>query len=236
LADWLANVFETIQPYQNAVLAVVVAVLIAMVGYAWWARESANEAAQAWSSLATILDSGNMGKLASVAEDYPNTNAAHMAAVVLADYRLGEGCNRLFSNKSTAQTELSKAIDLYQRISAGCRVPSLTERATFGLARAYEAKGDLAPAENFYNELVTTWPEGAYTSAAKERLADLGRPATKKLYDDFAKFDPKPAFSDMPGEKPSFDLNSLPSEGTLAPPEASKPKPEEKKTPAKTGK
>ncbi len=37
------------------------------------------------------------------------------------------------------------------------------------------------------------------------------------LYDRFAQFDPKPAFSPAPGGKPAFDMNALPNDGPPAP-------------------
>ena len=244
LADWLAKSAETLKPYQNMALAAAVVVLVAVLGYTWWSRESAAQATQAWDELNAVLESGNVAKLAKVVEDYPNTNVAQMAAVMLADSYLGEGCARLFVNKATARDELNKAIRLYDSVRQESRVPSLLERATFGLARAKEAKGDLGPAERLYEDVATKWPSGAYAAAATQRLEDLKRPATKSLYDQFARFDPKPAFSAEPGERPSFDLNSLPSEGPTYMPETTydlkldgKDKKEdgEKKSPKETG-
>lgn len=212
LAEWLAKSVETIKPYQNILLTALAAVLIAVLGYTWWSRESAAQATQAWDELNAVIESGNVTKLAQVIDDYPDTNVAYTAAVVLADSHLGEGCARLFISKAPAQDELSKAIKRYDSVRQQCQTPSLLERATFGLARAKEAKGDLGPAEKLYEEIAAKWPGGAYSAAASQRLADLKRPATKRLYDQFARFDPKPAFSGALGERPSFDPNSLPSD------------------------
>jgi len=213
LADGIIKTAELLKPYQNMIMGGVIVVLLIIVGYTWWARESEAQATQAWDELNAVVDSGNMPKLTGVIDNYPGTNVAHMAAVVLADYHLGEGCNRLFTSKATGQDELSKAVRFYEMVLQECRTPSLVERATFGLARAKESKGELAEAERLYNEVSTRWPQGAFSVAASERLSDLKKPATKTMYDRFAKFDPKPAFSAIPGEKPSFDMNSLPSEG-----------------------
>jgi predicted negative regulator of RcsB-dependent stress response len=216
LADWLAKSAESIKPYQNLLFAAVVVVLVAAVGYTLWSRESAAQTTRAWDEVNTAVESGNPPQLVKVIENYPNSNVAHMAAVVLADFYLAEGCDRLFTNKATAQQELTKAIELYQAILEQSRVPTLLERATFGLARARESKGtvdEIKQAEKLYEEVAANWPNGAYTAAATQRRKDLERPATKVLYDDFRRFDPKPAFSSEPGERPSFDLNSVPSEG-----------------------
>jgi hypothetical protein len=176
---------------------------------------SASQTAQAWEELSSNLETGNVNKLAQVIEDHPNTNAAYMAAVVLADDYLAEGCNRLFVNKGTAQPAINKAIDLYESVRDQCRIDSLLERATFGLARARESKGDnenLKLAEKLYAEVNSRWPAGAYAAAASQRMGDLKRPSTKEMYVQFAKFDPKPAFTPELGKKPDFDMNSLPEE------------------------
>ena len=107
-------------------------------------------------------------------DDYPHTNVAHMAAVVLADTYLGDGCNQLFTNKIKGQHELAKAIELYQLVREESRVPSLLERATFGLARAKESQGDaehIKQAEQLYEDVATKWPNGAFAAAASQRLA-----------------------------------------------------------------
>jgi hypothetical protein len=157
-----------------------------------------------------------------VVDDYPDTNVANMAALVMADNYLGGGCNELFVNKVGAQEQLNKAIEKYQLVRQQSNVPSLLERAAFGLARAREAKGDAAniqQAEKLYEEVATKWPKGAFAVAATERLNDLKRPATKRLYAQFAKFDPRPAFSREGGQRPDFDLNNLPDEPSSYVPE-----------------
>ena len=214
LADGLVKSAELIKPYQNMIMGGVIVVLLIALGYTWWARESAAQATQAWDEMNAVIDSGNMPKLTGVIETYPGTSVAHMAEVVLADYYLGEGCSRLFVNKATGQEELGKAIKNYETVLQECRTPSLLERATFGLARAKESKGDLEGAEKLYAEVSAQWPQGAYAVAANQRLSDLKKPATKTMYDRFSNFDPKTAFSAMPGERPKFEMDSLPSDGT----------------------
>jgi hypothetical protein len=220
LADWLAQTILAIQPYQNIILTAVTAVVVVMLGYTWWSHQAAAQSTQAWDDMNVVLESGNVPKLTKIIDEYPDTNVAQMAAVVSADYYLGQGCERLFVNKASAQDELNKAIKLYESVRQGSRVPEMIqERAAFGLARAKEAKGELASAERLYEEVVTTWPRGAFASAASQRAIDLKRPATKRLYDDFRNFEPKPVFSGTPGERPAFDFDSLPKEGPIDLPE-----------------
>jgi hypothetical protein len=210
LAEWLFKSAEEIKPYTNIIFAAVVIVFVAFLGYIWWSYDSTSRSTLAWTELNAGIDSGNKDLLSKVIESYPNTNVANTAAVALADLRLGDGCTALFVNKAAAQEELKKAIELYQSVRTQSNESVLIERALFGLARANEAKGDLLQAEKLYQDTVAM--KGAYATAAAQRLADLKRPATKILYDEFARFDPKPAYSAQPGERPSFDLNNLPGE------------------------
>jgi hypothetical protein len=222
LADWLAKAAVTIQPYQNMAMAAVALVLIAIVGYTLWSRESTAQTTQAWDEMNAALETGKLEQLSKVIEDYPDTSVAYTAKAVLADLHLGAGCDRLFKNKATGQEELNKAIASYEAVLKGSRTADLQERATFGLARAKESKGDaesLAQAEKHYKDVVAKWPKGAYAVAAQQRAEDLGRPATKRFYDDFRNFDPKPSFSAEPGERPDFDMNSLPNDGSAYLPE-----------------
>jgi outer membrane protein assembly factor BamD (BamD/ComL family) len=184
-----------------------------MAVYVLYTRQSVAQATEAWNQLNVAMETGDTTKIARVAEEHPNTTVAQMAALVLADSHLRSGCDQLFVNKAIGQQELSKAIDMYQLVARHSRVPSLMEQATYGLARAKEAKGDLEAAEKSYEEVVANWPKGAYAAAARQRAEDLKQPATKTLYDDFKNFDPKPAFSSKAGEQPTFNPSSLPNEG-----------------------
>jgi len=214
LADWLAKAIETIKPYQNVIFAAVVVVILAAAGYAWISHASERNTALAWDALNSGLESGNPGSFTRVMDEYPNTNVADVAAVVSADLRLAEGCNRLFHDKAVAEQQLSQAVELYGKQLDQGGDPSLRQRATFGLARAWEAKGDLDAATRRYQEVVANWPDGAFAAAAKQRLEDLKRPAIIRLYRDLRKFNPKPVASrdsELPGELPSFAPDGLPS-------------------------
>ena len=73
LAEWLFKTGEQLKPYQNLILAGVVAIAVAIVGYSWWARHNATRTNQAWTELSRALDAGSPDMLAAVAEEYPNT-------------------------------------------------------------------------------------------------------------------------------------------------------------------
>lgn len=225
LADWIARSYETVRPYGNAILAAVAVVCLVAIGWLWWSRQSAADSATAWNSLYLAQVNNNPDDLVELASSHPDTNVGHWAAVVAGDMYLATGCEQLFTNKATAAQDLRKAVDSYLRVLQSSQTASLRERATFGLARAYEAlsgtrqsQGELDKAVETYQTLVEKWPNGAYTEVGKQRLADLQRPATKQFYDKFAQYDPKPAFTeqpDTPGEKLPFSTEALPDFSSL---------------------
>jgi len=218
LADWLAKTFAVIKPYQNAILGVVLLVVVATVGYSWWARQSAGGRAAGWDAFHEAFGRLSQGEASAadfdtIADRHPDTDVALWARVLAGDLHLAVGCNMLFVNKGVANQELRDAEDDYLKVLGAKRSGSeFRQRATFGLARARESQGNLQKAMEHYEEVRTDWPDGAYAEAAAARLEDLKRSDTRLLYDRFAKFDPKPApllGPDIPGKGPSFDPNTL---------------------------
>jgi hypothetical protein len=226
LADWIIKTGKAVQPYQNLLLAVVVIAVVGATAYTWWSRTTVEQTARAWdelnSGLATALGGGGTDKLSTVVDKYqPDSNVGRTAAVVLADFRLASGCNQRFMSKALAEPELSKAIELYEADLKEGHGEFLLERATFGLARAQESKGDLPSARQRYGEVVKKWPHGAYSAVAKQRLHDLERGETKLMYDDFAKFDHRPNYATPSSPSglalPPGELPGLPSEPAIEP-------------------
>ena len=225
LADWLGNSIEQAKPYSNLMLGVVLLVVLGVGAVVWWSQQSAAQTAEAWAGFDRALSSGSPAELENIAEQYPDTEVAHWAAVSAGDVYLNTGCLQLFSNKSTASAALRDAVEHYRMVQDGTRVPALLERATFGLARAYEAlagtrqsQGELDRAIEAYKEIVDNWPDGAYGELAAGRLEDLSQRDTKAFYDKFAQWDPRPPLSDegdMPGTRLRFDSDSLPEEGAF---------------------
>jgi hypothetical protein len=217
LAEWLFKAGQGIKPYQNLVTAAIVVLILLAFGLTIWSRTSATRTATAWTDLTHDLESENLDGLASLAEKSPGTNVGNMAALVTADMRLSNACTQRFSNKALAMRELREASKSYSDVLKESRSPMMLERATFGLARADEAQGDLDSAKKHYGEVVANWPKGAYAPAAKQRLDDFARRETKMMFDSLASFDPKPSFSEQPDTTlmPNFSTESVPEEKPL---------------------
>jgi hypothetical protein len=218
LAEWLFKAGQGIKPYQNLITAAMVVVLVAVVAYMIWSRTAASRAATAWTELIQNMERDNLDGLASLAESSAGTNVGNAAALVTADIRLDQACRQRFVNKTLAVRELKEAAKSYAAVLNESRMPSMRERATFGLARAEEAQGDqsgLDGAKKHYAEVVANWPKGTYAAAAKQRLDDFTRRETRMMFDSLASYDPGQSFSDQP-------------EAIVAPPIFGEPLPEEK--------
>jgi len=217
LATWLAETAETIKPYTNIILAVALVGVLAAAIYAWFSRQSRAEAAKASASLvsASVFD---LEKLQETVDKYPRTSAGQLAAVTLGDYYLAVGCAAVLDDRAMANQNLGKAIDLYKQALDHARDPLLRERATLGLARAYETRGELAQAMSFYEKVLEHWPKGAYSALAANRLRDIQRRSTREFYDRLASYEPKGRFIEgagLPTDKPAFDPNSLREDGPV---------------------
>jgi len=234
LAVWLAQTFTTIKPYQNIILGGVIVVILAVIATTWWTNESAASANMAWTKYFSALDQGNSSALEKVAEDNPRSHAAPAANLVAADVMLAQGCNMLFINKALANQQLNNAVILYQKAREQTKLPALLAQATFGLARTRESQGKLDMAVELYTEVTTNWPDTAFAKMSSQRSEDLKRASTREIYDKFAQFDPKPAFSQQSGEKPNFD--QMPEESPISTFDTLKKQGvEEKKTEEKDG-
>jgi tetratricopeptide (TPR) repeat protein len=222
LADWLGERIEALKPYSAAVSATTIAVLVVVFATVLWYQKRAAGTAQAWTSYFTALDEQNQNPdtarndLVKLSEDHPQTSAGLWSRLTLADMQLAKGLEGLFQDRAAARKALEEAIDDYRAVLDNAPSDSLlAERASFGLAEAYESKDDLENARKQYRELLARWPNGAFSALAQQRLADLERKSTKEFYDWFAKQSPKPKPSigpGIPGEKPGFDLNKLPDQ------------------------
>ncbi|MBN1591058.1 MAG: tetratricopeptide repeat protein [Pirellulales bacterium] len=211
LADQMGKTITAAKPYANIVLGVALVVVIAAVGLTLWTRKASTESARAWQDFYAALDSGNAIEFENVVEHYPGSVAAHWAEVLVADLHLSKGCDELFKSRAGANQELKKAIESYDQLLDTSSNPAIRERATLGLARAWESQGDLDKAAKHYEALVKQWPDGPYTTFAEWRIAAVATPAIRKFYDEFAKFDPKPAYSKPALDPLKFDDFDMPS-------------------------
>jgi len=240
LLDWLKNSSETIKPYTNAIIGVLVLALVAFFAWSWWSKQSAADKAAGWTAFFDARTTDKPSDLQDVAERYAGDTVAHWSQTVAADMNLATGCQELFQNKALANQHLQEARDGYMTVLDQTSNPELRQRATYGLGQSYEAmagtrqsQGELESAIEQYKKLVAEWPNSVYAYLAQQRLKALERDETKEFYDAFAKYEP-PGQRGATGERPIFDPGSLgepaPSSSLTPPPSPPPPSPADQNT------
>ena len=218
LADWLTETREKIEPYSTTIWASIGGLVIVAVLASYLVRQSSANKADQWNLYFQGNDSLAMGDstaLADMVELMPDSNAGHWARLQLGDYYMMQGVDNAFQDRVQSGADLAKAVEEYKYLLEHAEVPELLERATLGLARAYESQDKLVDAQKEYEAVVKNWPDSVSATEAKQRLADLERAATTEFYAWFATQDPKPPAdpsSMMPGQSIPFDPTSLPSD------------------------
>ncbi len=211
LADWLVKTGEQIKPHQNLILAVVAVAAVVIVGYTWWARHTATRTSLAWTDLERAIQSDSPDLIGAVADEYPNTIVGQTASVLLGDFRLAAACNQRFASAMIAERELRAAEGAYSSVMENNLSEELCERATYGMARVRETEGKLDAARQFYSDIVRQWPDGAFATEAKRRLADFEERDTKLMFADLHKYEPKGEFAEEPGGLGPPPTNSPPA-------------------------
>lgn len=208
LAASLNHWIEAAKPYSRAVLAGVIAIVMALFAWAYISNQGARREAEGWTEYFHAMNTRDpVDALRDIAERYSGSSVAHWARLTLADLELSSGTNRLFTDRTLGRDQLREAKQRYDALILETSDPTISQRATYGLARTTEALGELAAARASYEKLVKDWPDGPFKSAAEARLKDLERADTKDFYDWFAKYEPpKPLSKEpgTPGARPDF--------------------------------
>jgi len=238
LANSLGHWVERIKPYGGAFLAGGIALVIAVLAWGYVSTQSSRREADGWNEYLEALNTQNTQLLNEVAENYSGTMVAQWARLTAADLQLNNGTNQILQNRATAREELQDAAENFSALLLDSSQATILERATFGLARAHEALGELEKAREEYQTVAEKWPQGPFTATAKARAADLERQGTKQFYDWLARYEPPAPLSKEPG-KPGArpDFLQEPDAGTMKLPSSlgdSKPLPNLGDTPSET--
>lgn len=196
LANWLGKEMVRLQPHGRTIAATALLIVLGIVLVVFYSNRGRQLEEQAWVEYFAAVDEltarGNIDRLRDVSEQYARTPAALWAHLTLADAQLAQGVENMFRDRETALAQLQSAIKDYEYVREHAKDPLLVERATFGLAHAYESQADLERARKTYQEIESRWPQGLFASAARRRLEDLERLPTRRFYDWFKRQNPTP--------------------------------------------
>jgi predicted negative regulator of RcsB-dependent stress response len=225
LADQLGHWIERVRPHLPTMALVIVGVVVLLSGWYYVASSKEYQMAQAWRAYlyaGTNPQGDIVQEFQTVADDFPESPAGLWAGLMAADVEAGQAVRLLFQEKATAETNLGRAIDTYQKVLASEIVknqPMVERRAQFGLACALEALGDLDEATEHYEVVAKMDDAPALAEAAQQRLDRLAKEGTREWYRWFADKQPVPRKTpggSAPGiglETPQ-DLETLPEQPT----------------------
>ncbi|MEX0938786.1 MAG: hypothetical protein WDZ59_13070 [Pirellulales bacterium] len=210
LADRLGHALDRMKPYSKAMAGVFVAGIVIVAVAMFVSYRNRQREAAAWDAytLAVGTVTVDFEALRSVAENHPETTAAQWASLAWADARLQIGIEQLFLDRASARQMLQQAREMYLQLIDASVLEEVRQRASFGLARAYEASGDLVKAREQYLAV-----QGGLAPVAQQRAETLQQRKVKEFYDWFAQADlPSRAMQGAPGTpgaRPPFDLGDF---------------------------
>jgi predicted negative regulator of RcsB-dependent stress response len=227
LASSLGHWVKVAQPYSRVGLAVVILLVVALFAWAYLSTQNTRRVATGWNEYLDALngrDPDPRDQLRDISGRYSGTMVGRWARLTLADLQLDAGTNRLLQDRKAARDELRDAREEFKALLLEASHETILQRATYGLALAHEALGELDEARKRYRELAEKWPKGPFAAAAAARADDLDELATKNFYDWFAKYEPPSLATEpgTPGARPDF-LTEPDAGGMLKLPSATKP-------------
>lgn len=217
LASSLAHGAERVKPYGRGVLAAIIAAIFILL--AWWyiSVQNASQSAVAWDEYIRAISAGTRDEqlLEDIAQQHAGSTVANLARLTLGDWKLDTGTQRLMADRAAATEQLREASETFRALQS-VNNPAIRERASYGLARSFEAMGELEKARTAYIELAEKFPEGPFAAVAKSRAAKLEEHGTKAFYDWLAKYTPPAPLSGEPGTPGARpDFLKEPDAGTL---------------------
>lgn len=219
LANYLARINQSIEPYSRPIGIAVAVLLIGGIGYAIYSSKVSEDRSQAtFELLMQQTGSQDPEGLASVSVKYPNTPAAAWAHLYQGSALLAQGTRTLYVNRMDAEDELKGASKAFRNAIAEGKNELLLSRANFGIARSEEALGNLDKAIAAYKECARIGESEEMVKACEERIAALSKESTKDFLtwfkdQDFSPSDPSappslPSGAMLP-EMPDLDLPDL---------------------------
>ena len=203
LADSVAALADRLRPHLGS-LGLVVALVVIALG-AWNIVESRRVAAreESWDACSAAINGGQPAAVEEAVARYAGSPAAQWARLILADAALEQGVQALVTNRAQGEERLRAAETAYAAVLASAPLEAVAERATFGLAKARESLGRLDEARPGYEVIVREHPSSPLRPLAEERVAALGRAATRQWYDWLASQKPAPPTNDAAPATPS---------------------------------
>lgn len=226
LAKNLDVAVERLRPYASPIAGCIVAVVVVMFLWSYFAGSSSARQSQAWDAYnqAVIESVPDVEQLRQTAQEHPGTKMQQMADVTWADSQVWIAARDYIYNRPATMEAITKALSAYQSVIQSSDDERLVNRARLGVARAYEIQGKLDEAAKSYGDV-----KGAFEEYAKRQAERLAKPEAKDTYAWLATARPKlpqaPTGPGTPGVQPEFSAGelALPGDTTGAAPPSGTP-------------
>lgn len=197
LANWLSSKADLAKRYSTSIAAVALGLVVVFAVMRYLSNRAAGRNEIAWEEYYSALDMAPLNTLdperfqdaikalEDVADAHADARVGQMARLNLADLQRTRGADELFEDRNQSKKLLADAVENYGKVLASPEGKPLAEQARFGLAQTLECMGDLAKAKSEYEQVVESWPDGAFAMQAKNRLGQIDQTESKKFYDDF---------------------------------------------------
>lgn len=199
LAASTLQIVDRVRPHLRTIIAALGLLFAALAAWTLISAQQAASRASSWEACFAAVYRGDAAGLSEVIRQHADSPAAVWAQLILADSASSQGSDLLFTDRMLGSQRLEDAVARYRQLLAGRPTGMLAERATFGLAKANEALGNLDEARKGYEAVVADHPGGAVAGLAAARVAALSREATRQWYDWFATQKPAPPTSGATG-------------------------------------
>jgi hypothetical protein len=201
---------ERLRPYASTIAGVVVAIVIVMFLWSYFAGSSSARQNQAWDTYNQAITEAvpDIDQLRQAAQEYPGTKMQHLADVTWADGQVFIAARDYIYNRNSSKDAIEKAVSAYRSVIQSSDDARLVNRAQLGIARAHEIDGKLAEARDDYRAV-----KGAFEEYAKRQADRLEKPDSKETYAWLASARPKlpraPQGAGTPGVQPEFSAGDL---------------------------
>lgn len=205
LADRIERWFIQAKPMLPWILVAIVAIIVVSVTISLISGQAAQKEATAWQD---VYFSQSAANLETTSEDFQGTTASLWARQLAADAKLNEALLQVYLDHDIAFQKIKEARTEYESVKDSSRDPMLSVRASLGIAKTYDAEGNVEQAVTSYNKVIDS--EGADDELREYVAGRIQFIQSEQGKEFFAWFkDNKPAMPRSTGA--AEDLKTLPT-------------------------
>ena len=232
LAHFLENLFESARPHATLIGGVLLAVVLAYIGYVVMMQDGGPVKHDQWNSVLNAVDQSFRvadddvqqqqlaEEFATIAKADGDTRPGLWAEYFSGLRSLTQAGDVAYSDPKSATADLERAIQAFQKTYDETDLPVLKVKALWSMAEAYQLQATTASldkAKANFEEISKIWPDSNTARAAQERIERLDN-ASISGKDGFYAWYREHDFAAQPraplgGNTPGLDMNLEPSGG-----------------------